>query len=149
MGYKMRVISYEQAIALTLGRLGEVAASHPSMTGLVSEILDGGQAFYDLDSMIPDDFLKSMYMSQAMRQSGIDVMKWLPYEFIKIDGHNAMKVRYYRKGIGSDKEVYCENYTISISDYKSLNIIFSYQSVYATRYAESFRRMMQSISIYF
>ena len=96
-----------------------------------------------------DDFLKSMYMSQAMRQSGIDVMKWLPYEFIKIDGHNAMKVRYYRKGIGSDKEVYCENYTISISDYKSLNIIFSYQSVYATRYAESFRRMMQSISIYF
>ena len=55
MGYKMRVITYEQAITLTLGRLGEAAASHPSMMGLVSEILYGGQAFYDLDSMIPDD----------------------------------------------------------------------------------------------
>ena len=85
--------------------------------------------------------------TRIMAQGGAYILKWLPYSFVKISGHNALKICYYRYGNGSPIPVYCENYTIPMNDGNTLCIIYSFQSNLDYRFRMDFDKAINSINL--
>lgn len=81
----------------------------------------------------------------VMAQGGTYVLKWLPYQFTTISGHRALKLTYYRYGNGSPIPVYCENYTIPMTDGNTICVIFSFQSNLYYRFYNDFKNSINSI----
>ena len=94
-----------------------------------------------------DEYLEKIHTEQ-MASQGTYVLKWLPYRIVTLSGKQCMKISYYRYGNGSPIPVYCENYTIPMGDYYTLNIIFSFQSNLDERFRSDFENAIQSIELY-
>ena len=100
---------------------------------------------YDVDL---NNLLNEMYSTQ-LAQSGVYVLKWLPYDFLDISGHQAIVFKYYRYGIGSPIPVYCENYTIRLNeDQGFISILYSYQSNQSERFDSYFKEAIKSIKLF-
>lgn len=91
-----------------------------------------------------DDYLRDLNTSQ-MAQSRVYVLKWLPYELVRLSGKDVLKLSYYRYGIGSPIPVYCENYSIPMDDGYTLNVVISYQSNLTNRFHMDFEKAINSI----
>ena len=76
------------------------------------------------------------------------VLKWLPYEFVTISGHRALKLTYYRYS-NDPIPVYCENYTIPMPDGTAVCLIFSFQSNLYNRFHNDFKQSINSIRFRF
>ena len=93
-----------------------------------------------------DDYLRDLNTSQ-MAQSRVYVLKWLPYELVRLSGKDVLKLSYYRYGIGSPIPVYCENYSIPMDDGYTLNVVISYQSNLTNRFHMDFEKAINSIAL--
>lgn len=96
--------------------------------------------FKDIDEQYKDQ------MAQALAQGGVYLFKWIPYEYTKICGYQALRLRYYRYGMGSPIPVYVETYSIG-APYGEMTVTFSYQSNHAMRFAKSFQETLMSLSM--
>lgn len=109
---------------------------------------------YPFEDMSPSDFayfkeIDEQYkehMAQALAQSGIYLIKWLPYEYTKICSYHALRFRYYRYGMGSPIPVYVETYSIG-TPYGEVTVTFSYQSNHANRFATPFMESLNSLRL--
>lgn len=111
---------------------------------------DGSNSYDDLsaEELRYDEEIDKFFEEQntlMMAQGGIYILKWLPYQFVTLSGKRALKYRYYRYGNGSPIPVYCENYTIPMSDGNVLSIIFSMQSNLYNRFYADFTTSIQSV----
>lgn len=93
-----------------------------------------------------DEYLETTNREQ-MAQGGTFILRWLPYEFVKISGHGALKLRYYRYGKGSPIPVYCVNYILPMKDHFTLSIIYGFQSNLADRFQSDFEAAIASIQL--
>ena len=91
-----------------------------------------------------DKVMEEQYTAM-MAQNRTYVLKWLPYQFTSISGRRALRIRYYRYGIGSPIPVYCETFSIQMSDGNMLNVTFSFQSNLYNRFYSDFEKSIQSI----
>lgn len=121
----------------------------------ISVSITPGDGSTDFDSLSPeelvydeetDKFLEEENVS-VMAQGGTYILKWLPYSFVKISGHNALRICYYRYGNGSPIPVYCENFTIPMSDGNLLCFIYSFQSNLDYRFRMDFDKAINSINL--
>lgn len=97
---------------------------------------------YDKDF---DDFLKDGFTSELLEQSGVRLLKWMPYEIVKLADRYVLKVNYYRYGNGTPIPVYYESYTIPMNDGYVLVASFSYQSNLENRFKADFEKAVRSI----
>lgn len=88
------------------------------------------------------------FNTQMMEKGNVYILKWLPYSFVDISIHKALKIRYYRYGIGSPIPVYCENYTIPMPDGNVINIIYSFQSNLDYKFRSDFEKAINSITFF-
>lgn len=102
----------------------------------------------DLEYNIYVDVMYQKQMEEGLAQNNILLLKWLPYEFVEISGRRALHFRYYRYGIGSPIPVYCDTYTIPVSDGFALGIIFSFQCNLYERFYDHFNKAINSIVFY-
>lgn len=93
------------------------------------------------------DMYMEMQNTMELEKGGIRVLKWLPYEFTSLSGKRALINRYYRYGKGSPIPVYCENYTVPMSDGYSLLVNFSFQSNLDYRFRTDFVNAVNSIKL--
>jgi hypothetical protein len=80
-----------------------------------------------------------------LSKSGIQLLKWLPYGFERINGKTALVIRYYRYGKSGPIPVYVESYTFCMDDGKTLNLIYSVQSNQFDRLQQPFQQAVHSI----
>ena len=111
---------------------------------------DGSNGFDDLspEELEYDEEMNKFIEEQnttIMAQGGTYVLKWLPYKFTTISGRRALKLTYYRYGNGSPIPVYCENYTIPMTDGNTICVIFSFQSNLYNRFYNDFENSINSI----
>jgi len=110
--------------------------------------------FYPFEDMQASDFayfkeVDEQYkeqMEQSLSEGGIYMFKWLPYEYTKICGYQALRFRYYRYGKGNPIPVYVEIYSIS-APYGEVNVTFSYQSNHTNRFAKPFKETLKSMRL--
>lgn len=91
-----------------------------------------------------DNLLEEIYTS-LLKQGDIYILKWLPYEYFKVNRHRALRLRYYRYGKGSPIPVYCENYIIPMQDGNVINVIYSFQSNLDHKFRSDFDNAIYSI----
>ena len=109
---------------------------------------DGSNGFDDLSrkEMKYDktlDKLLEEQMAVELAKGGVYILKWLPYQFVTISGRRALKYTYYR--FGSPIPVYCETYSIPMSDGNVLGLNFSFQSNLYNRFYNDFKQSINSI----
>lgn len=110
-------------------------------SGINYNELSGADLIYNSET---DKLLEDTFRSQTA-QSGIFLLKWLPYRIIELGGKKCLKISYYRYGMGSPIPVYVETYTISINDNYVVNLTISYQSKDYYRFHDCFEYSMQSL----
>ena len=79
--------------------------------------------------------------------NGTYILKWLPYEYTYISGKRALKIRYYRYGIGSPIPVYCEGYTIPMRNGYSITLLYSFQSNHEFKFRNDFEEVIKSTKL--
>lgn len=109
--------------------------------GINYDELSGADLIYNSET---DKLLEETFKSQTA-QSGIFLLKWLPYRITKLGGKKGLKICYYRYGMGSPIPVYVETYTMSISDNYVVNLTISYQSKDYYRFHDCFEHSKQSL----
>lgn len=109
--------------------------------GINYDELSGADLIYDTET---DKLLEEEFRNQIM-QSGIFILKWLPYSITKLGGKKCMKISYYRYGIGSPIPVYVEIYTTSINEAYDVSLAISYQSNDYYRFHNCFEHSKQSL----
>lgn len=106
---------------------------------------DGSTGFEDFPQKYNktiDKFFEEQ-MTAALATQGVYILKWLPYQFVTISGRRALKYTYYR--FGNPIPVYCETYSIPMSDGNTLGINFSFQSNQYNRFYNDFKQSINSI----
>lgn len=94
-----------------------------------------------------DDYLRET-ISSNLEQTGTGVLKWLPYQFVRVDDNLALRLSYYRYGIGSPLPVYVETYEFKARDGRDISISLSYQSNHFNRFHDDFDACLKSIRLY-
>ena len=94
-----------------------------------------------------NSMLQDMY-APILSQSGVYILKWLPYQFVTISGKRALRIRYYRYGIGSPIPVYFETYSVPMRDGNTVSITFSFQSNLDYRFRSDFENAVNSVRFY-
>lgn len=103
--------------------------------------LRGAELIYNTET---DKILKDAFRNQTA-QSGIFILKWLPYRITRIGGKICLEISYYRYGIGSPIPVYVDIYTMSINENYVVNLTISYQSKDYYRFHDCFEHSKQSL----
>lgn len=91
-----------------------------------------------------NSMLQDMY-APILSKSGVYILKWLPYQFVTISGKRALRIRYYRYGIGSPIPVYFETHSVPMKDGNTVNITYSFQSNLDYRFRSDFENAVNSI----
>lgn len=118
--------------------------------------LISGNDFENFDDMTLEELEYDKEMDKYIKeqntyllaQSQVYILKWIPYRFVTLAGKRALRVCYYRYGIGSPIPVYCENYTIPMKDGNIININYSYQSNLEFRFKKDFDNAIKSVKFY-
>ena len=129
---------------MTYGKNDAYATISANVTpgnGVSFNDLSSRELIYDKKT---DEYLEAEYRS-SLAKSGTYVLTWLPYQFDSVNGHRALKIRYYRYGNLSPIPVYCEQYIFSMPDSNDLTIMFSFQSNLYNRFYTDFRQSIKSI----
>lgn len=93
----------------------------------------------ELDALLEEQF------AAGLVNAGTHILKWYPYESVMVSGKEAMRIRYYRYGIGSPIPVYCESLMIPLPDGNVMNLIYSFQSNQYNRFHTDFDNSIKSI----
>lgn len=94
-----------------------------------------------------NSMLQDMY-APILSKSGVYILKWLPYQFVTISGKRALRIRYYRYGIGSPIPVYFETHSVPMKDGNTVNITYSFQSNLDYRFRSDFENAVNSVRFY-
>ncbi len=83
-------------------------------------------------------------MEERLKLDNSTLLKWLPYEIVKINDNRAIKISYYRYGILSPIPVYVENYMIPYKK-KMLTLTYSFQADRKNLLHDSFKESINSV----
>ena len=120
------------------------------MAYLAISLLPGNHIFAGATS---SDFVydaeadKMLHQRYSNQDELVRIFKWIPFEFVKINGYYAMHIRYYRYGNLTPLPQFVEQYVFD-SPQGEVDVTLSYRSDKQNQYSDAFKETISTLRLF-
>ncbi len=120
------------------------------MAYLAISLLPGNHIFAGATS---SDFVydaeadKMLHQRYSNQDELVRIFKWIPFEFVKINGYYAMHIKYYRYGNLTPLPQFVEQYVFD-SPQGEVDVTLSYRSDKQNQYSDAFKETISTLRLF-